>query len=414
LKKHRRPAPKKTRVADNLPDPLWEDSGPDAEGEDDLAPVQPKRSQAVVTSTDWTTETILHQFERKTIELNPSFQRRDAWTPIRKSKFIESLMMGLPIPQIVLAEKKGKPGQFIVIDGKQRLLTLQQFAGASDEHSAPALVLSGLSNLKDLKDKTYEQLKEDVRFTDHLEAFRNQPIRAVVVKNWPDENFLYLVFHRLNTGSVPLAPQELRQALHPGPFLAFANLRSAESKGIQESLRINKPDFRMRDVELMIRFYGFKEFMDSYHGNMKGFLDETCSELNKRWSSEERTIRGMADELDKAIAESTKVFPKGELFSLWLDSAYEGRFNRTVFDIFTFYLSLPKARKAIIGKHGKVRALFQKLCATNEGFRQSLQVTTKSLGAVNTRFSTFGRALARMTRIRLPIPTLNDKRLTLK
>ena len=391
----------------------WGGSEPGAEGEDDLAPVKPEKSQAVVTSTDWTTETIIRLFERKTIELDPSFQRRDAWSPIRKSRFIESLMMGLPIPQIVLAEKKGKQGQFIVIDGKQRLLTLQQFARNAGS-IVPALALEGLTTLKALNGKTYEQLEGEAKFADHLEAFRNQPIRAVVVKNWPDENFLYLVFLRLNTGSVPLAPQELRQALHPGPFLTFANERSASSIGLQACLRIDKPDFRMRDVELMVRYYGFTEFMGSYHGNMKVFLDDTCKELNKRWDAKEAAVRNSAEELEKAISESMKVFPKGQLFSLYINSEYEGRFNRTIFDVFTYYLSTPKVRIAIVGKHAQVRTLFEKLCDGNEEFRNALQITTKSLGAVHTRFATFGEALSRLTRLKLQIPTLMGKRLVVK
>ncbi|MGE3313526.1 MAG: DUF262 domain-containing protein [Planctomycetaceae bacterium] len=397
---------------DELMDGIWDSSDIGAEDEDDLLPLKPETSRAVVTSTDWTTETIVHLFERKTIELDPSFQRREAWTQVRKSRFIESLMMGLPIPQIVLAEKKGKQGQFIVIDGKQRLLALQQFARTPDSN-APALVLGGLKNLKDLNGMTYEQLKGDSRFEDHLEAFRNQPIRAVVVKNWPDENFLYLVFLRLNTGSVPLAPQELRQALHPGPFLVFVNEYSACSDGIQASLRISKPDFRMRDVELMIRYYGFKEFMESYRGNMKSFLDETCEKLNKRWATEDAAIRNTASELEKAIVESKRIFPKGKLFSLCTDSVYEGRFNRTVFDIFTHYLSIPKVRKAIAGKQLRVRKLFEDLCDDDE-FRSSLQITTKSLGAVHTRFSVFGEALCRLTRLNLHVPKLVGKRLVVE
>lgn len=413
MAKHKRTHAKKNLPTDDSPDALWDGSESGAEGEDDLAPVRPERSQAVVTSTDWTTETIVRLFERSTIELDPSFQRRDAWAPVRKSRFIESLMMGLPIPQIVLAEKKAKPGQFIVIDGKQRLLALQQFAGAHGGSRAPALVLTGLSSLKDLNGKSYDQLAADARYADHLEAFRNQPIRAVVVKNWQDENFLYLVFLRLNTGSVPLAPQELRQALHPGPFLVFANTRSADSTGIQASLKITKPDFRMRDVELMIRFYGFKEFMEYYRGSMKSFLDKTCGDLNARWATHEQPLRSMADELDKAIAESMKVFPKGKLFALWLKTGYEGRFNRTVFDVFTFYLSDPRVRRAVAGKHRKLRSMFERLCEENEPFLQSLQVTTKSLGSVHARFSIFGQALSRLTKLKLQAPTLKNKRLTL-
>ena len=81
----------------------WLETDPSEEGEEDLSVVQ---TDAVVTSTDWTTETIVSQLRRGNIELNPSFQRRDAWRPIRKSRLIESLIIGLPVPQIVLAESK--------------------------------------------------------------------------------------------------------------------------------------------------------------------------------------------------------------------------------------------------------------------------------------------------------------------
>jgi hypothetical protein len=82
---------------------------------------------AVLHGTDWTTETIVNQLKRGNIILNPSFQRRDAWTRQQKSRFIESLILGLPIPQIVLAESKSNRGRFIVLDGKQRLLSILQY-----------------------------------------------------------------------------------------------------------------------------------------------------------------------------------------------------------------------------------------------------------------------------------------------
>jgi len=76
-----------------------------AEGEDDLQQVSPRQlTETVVAATDWTTETIVRQMDRRNININPSFQRRDAWTPDRKSTFIESVLLGLPIPQLVLAE----------------------------------------------------------------------------------------------------------------------------------------------------------------------------------------------------------------------------------------------------------------------------------------------------------------------
>lgn len=67
-------------------------------------------SKIIVAGTDWTTATILDQMVRENIQLNPRFQRRDAWDIIRKSRFIESIFLGFPIPEIVLASMK-KPGK---------------------------------------------------------------------------------------------------------------------------------------------------------------------------------------------------------------------------------------------------------------------------------------------------------------
>jgi hypothetical protein len=115
------------------------------ESEDDLQGLDAKSlSEAVVFATDWTAETILRQMERGNIYMNPKYQRRDAWRAATKSRFIESLILGLPVPPLVLAEAKGKRGSYIVIDGKQRLLTIRQFAASPDDSSYPQLKLEVL------------------------------------------------------------------------------------------------------------------------------------------------------------------------------------------------------------------------------------------------------------------------------
>ncbi|WP_218672459.1 DUF262 domain-containing protein, partial [Salmonella enterica] len=96
-------------------------------------------SAAVVSGTDWTTETIINQINKNNIQLNPDFQRRDAWDKSRKSNFIESLILGLPIPQLVLAERKEQRGAYIVLDGKQRLLSIRQFAAEKGDENYESL-----------------------------------------------------------------------------------------------------------------------------------------------------------------------------------------------------------------------------------------------------------------------------------
>lgn len=97
------------------------------ENEDDVVVQLSSFQQAVIWGTDWTTGTIVNQLNKGNIDLDPKFQRREAWSPSRKSRFIESLILGLPIPEIILAERKDKKGTYIVIDGKQRLISIRQF-----------------------------------------------------------------------------------------------------------------------------------------------------------------------------------------------------------------------------------------------------------------------------------------------
>ena len=153
-------------------------------------------SSAVVSGNDWTTETLLNQINKGNILLNPDFQRRDAWDKKRKSKFIESLILGLPIPQVVLAESKERRGSYIVLDGKQRLLSIRQFSADADDESYEQLKLTGLEIRDDLNRKSLLNLRDDLDLFDDLSAFENQPIRTVVIKNWPNEDFLYHVFLR--------------------------------------------------------------------------------------------------------------------------------------------------------------------------------------------------------------------------
>jgi len=151
-------------------------------------------------------------------------------------------------------------------------LSVRQFSSMLDDTSFPQLRLKGLTLRPDLINKSLTELANDPQFYDDLTSFENQPIRTVVIRNWPNESFLYNVFLRLNTGSVPLSTQELRQALHPGVFVDYADETSADSPALRDLLKIKKPDFRMRDVELLVRYFAFKNFLGLYNGDLKGSL----------------------------------------------------------------------------------------------------------------------------------------------
>jgi Protein of unknown function DUF262 len=391
-----------TRLISTPPEDQATENTDVAESEDDLQAIDPSLiGQAVVFGTDWTAATLIDQLRRGNIKLDPIFQRRDAWDPKRKSRFIESIVLGLPIPQIVLAEAKDERGAFLVIDGKQRLLSLQQFAGVATDSP---LVLTGLNFRVELNSKTYDDFQNDARLRNHRNAFDNQPIRTVVVKNWQKEDVLYLIFHRLNSETLPLSPQELRQALHPGPFLRFAAEYTQSLGGIHKALGIHKPDFRMRDVELFVRFFAFQYSLAMYNGNLKSFLDNECKRLNSRWTSDESDIRHMAEEMDAAISATYDIFGE-DAFRKYDGQTYETRFNRAVFDIVTFYFADEVIRKSALTKKATVKKAYEGL-SSNSTFVKSIETTTKSVEATRVRFLTWGQALHKALGIKVTLPTV--------
>ncbi|MEI9863694.1 MAG: DUF262 domain-containing protein [Limisphaerales bacterium] len=378
----------------------------DAESEEDVSQgLAQQVAKAVLWSTDWTVETIYRQLEKGNIELNPEFQRREAWNDKKKSLFIESLFLGLPIPQIVLAERKDKPGSYIVIDGKQRLLTIRRFCAKKDDENFKPFCLEGLSIRSEFNDLSYEQIAADPKLSNDVRFFENQTFRTTIIRNWPSENFLYTVFLRLNTGSVPLSPQELRQALHPGPFLTFADKFTQQSKIIPALLRKDKPDFRMRDVELFVRFFAFRFYLNKYNGNLKQFLDETCLELNTQWLKEQAQCEAAASELEHAIDLTFRVFGEDEAFRKWTVDGFEGRFNRAIFDIMVYYFADLKTAP-VVAASKKIKAAFQKLCSSDNDFLKSIESTTKSIDATTTRLEKWGTQLQKLVGQKLTVPRL--------
>ena len=359
----------------------------------------------MVTDTDWTTETILNQISKENIYLNPSFQRREAWDDKRKSKFIESLILGIPIPQLVIAENKNAMGKFLVIDGKQRLLALMRFTGANQ--SKP-LKLKGLEIRSDLNGKTFDSLKSDPDYYEDVSAFENSNIRTTVIKGWKDERALYLIFLRLNSGSVALSPQELRHALHPGKFIDFAVNFSEQSPELIGLLgKDGKPDFRMRDVELLIRFYGLRLFLNDYKGDLKYFLDQTVDGLNKTWESREKELRDLASQFERAITFTRTIFDKNA-YSKWIGNGFESRFNRAVFDAMCYYFANEEVRHEIVEKNLEKNVLqaFKSLCESNADFIKSIESTTKSKTAVFTRLVAWGEVLESTLKKSIPELTM--------
>lgn len=371
------------------------------ESEEDLLQLDVRDAYAsTVAASDWTVETLIRQIDRGNVDLDPAFQRREAWDRIKQSRYIESLIVGLPIPQIVLAEKRNTKGRFLVLDGKQRLLGLKKFYSGD-------LVLRGLDLRPDLNGLAYSEMPEEDR-----DVFDNQTLRTVSVRNWRSEDFLYLVFHRLNTASVPLSPQELRAALHPGAFISFANTFTGDHPEFAQLFRKNATvDFRMRDVEILVRYFAFRRFLTTYNGSLKALLDGTCNELNKEFEIAGQTIEFEAYECLEAIRAAVEIFHEFA-FRVWnhQELKFETRFNRAIFDVVVFSLSAPDVRKSALLKKPAVVEAFIELCKI-DAFIDAVSSTTKTREAVVSRVALWSAALAKVVEVRTPTLELKDARI---
>lgn len=361
-----------------------------------------------VWPTDWTTETIISQIDKKNINLDPRFQRRSVWSPEKQSSFIESLLLGIPVPQLLLAEGKKRGDPYIIIDGKQRLLAMKNFASRVDKDEPSKLRLKGLKMLNTLNRKTYDDLKKSKELMPYAMEFDNSSVRTIIIRHWEKENFLHETFLRINMGSVRLSPQELRQALHPGGFSEYILFRSEQSAQLRLVLNNDGPDDRMRDAELLLRYISYKNFISEYRGNLKAFLDKTTDIFNKRWENEHKKIESQVEQMEEAFKFTMDIFKENYMCKSNGNGPndYEDRRNKAVIDIMLHYFSCPKVRKSLRGRSKEIKKKFEDLCK-NDTFRSSFERSTKNMETNRARFNMWGDAVGKIAKMNLDHMKLN-------
>ncbi len=201
----------------------------------------------------------------------PSFQRSFVWNIYRASRFIESLLLGLPVPAIFLS-KELDSNKMLVIDGQQRLRTLQYFYNGVFSPLDRTFKLRGVQ--KRYEDKTYDTLSEDDRM-----RLDDSIIHAIVVKqespetdeeNMASPSSAYHIFERLNTGGVLLQPQEIRSCIYHGRLIELLEQLNSFAEWRKLFGNISS---RMRDRELILRFLALYRHSNHYSKPMKEFLN---------------------------------------------------------------------------------------------------------------------------------------------
>lgn len=180
--------------------------------------------------------------------------------------------MNVPVPPIFLNEDKY--GEYSVIDGKQRLIAINEFLRGR-------LILNGLHIFSDINGKSYDDLPPRLQT-----VIRTRPtLRAIIILRQSDEDIKFEVFQRLNTGGVSLNPQEIRNSAYPGPLNDFI-LKISETKKFHQLLGVKNKEKsgiykEMKDAELVLRYLTFKDKWQDFSGSIKRNMDSYMWENQK-------------------------------------------------------------------------------------------------------------------------------------
>ncbi|MDX2305176.1 MAG: DUF262 domain-containing protein [Microscillaceae bacterium] len=338
---------------------------------------------------NWTIETIFNQIENGNIDLNPKFQRRNAWDDEKKNRLIESIFLNYPIPEIVLAEHPTKRQSFIVIDGKQRLLTLIGFINSEKYPFWKKPKLQGLTVRKDLEGKTYKDLEKD---EDLIRIFLNTDMRCAITTNIPENNgLLYDMFYRLNAGSEPLTFQELRQALYRGEFSDFLINKTNDLQSFQQVMGLEEPDNRLEDVEILLRFFAVYFFGHEYRSSLKDFLDMTMEKLNYKWEKEnyKDKVLDVYSKINLSIQRLEKVFGKKSEIARLPNSS---KFNKALFEVQVYYFLFVEEEYLTDELIKKFKLVFNN-SYIDANYAKSLTQGTNTLGSLKNRFDNFRKLL---------------------
>lgn len=249
---------------------LYEDEHLEQEHDPDESPTGNRR--LFTQPYDLVITALLDQIRSKTLHLRPisdrpTFQRRYVWSNRLASKLIESILLNVPIPPCYLAQNE--EFELDVIDGQQRIYSIYRFSNNEFR-------LTGLEVLKELNGSYYYEIPKAL--TRKIDTYT---LRCVIVTNDSDAEIKFEVFERLNTSTMPLNAQELRNSISRGQLIDLLN-KLVDYKPWLGILNRRQPDRRMRDEEMILRFFAFHiGGLNSYKTPQKHWLNDAAKDGRK-------------------------------------------------------------------------------------------------------------------------------------
>lgn len=300
---------------------------------------------------DYPFETISSRIRAKPtkLKLDPEFQRKYKWDKEgweRASRFIESCLMRIPLPACYFAENED--GTHLVIDGVQRLTTIEKFF--NDEFA-----LEGLTTFAELEGKKFSELGS---YKAELEA---TTIRCIILRKENPEYLIQEIFSRLNQGAVKLSDQEVRHAIYLGPLNDLL-IELAKTPAISNFGNTTK-DSREGE-ELVLRFFALQDDLAGYEGRLSRFLDSYMRENAK---ASDAKIKKLRESFNSTLGICQHIFGTTAFTDTTKDKP-----RQSIVHYDLLMNSLSKYTKSQIkGKEAKIREAFEKLCKKSE-FQRTL------------------------------------------
>jgi hypothetical protein len=249
--------------------------------------------------TEYSIEYLYKLGRRGRLDLQPNFQRQFVWDILKASSLIESLLLDVPIPPIYLSESDG--GEMTVIDGQQRLGSIFAFIDGKFL-DGKKFALKGLKVLRDLNGKQYKHIS-----TTYQDKFDAASISTIIIKKESDSELKFDIYERLNTGSVKLNDQELRNCIYRGVYLEQLK-KLSNDKDFKYIMGLKTADKRMKDVEYVLRFAAFyhQTYLNySKSRNMKNFLN---LEMKNNQHADEEIMAELEEAFKRAVQINKSLF----------------------------------------------------------------------------------------------------------
>ena len=276
------------------------------------------------------------------LNIRPEFQRFFRWTTLQKSRLVESILLGIPLPSIFVAQTED--GTWELVDGLQRVSTLLELQGllqAVDGSLAPALVLEETKYLPGLDGMVWEDEDDDERSLTSAQRLdiKRSKIDVKILKRDSSAATKFDLFQRLNSYGSVLTAQEIRSALLVGAspdFFAWVERLASRSSFVDSVNLSERLVDEKYDLELVLRFLVLHNWPEDKLRlkdlrNFSGVLDDASVELATNFD----TVRDGLEEVFDATFDLITAGGGEDLFRRWSeeDGDFRGSFLNTAFEV---------------------------------------------------------------------------------